>query len=108
MITDFDNCYLKILDFFKDSDKTIVIDSAQYRNIKDYSILKGRLVVIRTSIDKCYRRTLNRWKNINNDYTEEEFNKYAERKKGLFKWYRGINRFLENIDKYGSKGDDTI
>jgi hypothetical protein len=103
LITDFDNCYLKIINFFKDSDKTLVIDSAQYRNIKDYSILKGKLVILRTSINKCYERTLNRWKNINNDYTEEEFNKYAERKKGMFKWYRGINRFIENIEKYYSK-----
>ena len=57
-ITDFDNCYLKILDYFKNSDKTIVIDSAQYRNIKDYSILKGKLIVMRTSINTCYERVL--------------------------------------------------
>lgn len=99
LITNFDECYLKILDYFKDSTKTIVIDSAQYRNIKDYSILKGELIVMRTSINTCYERVLSRWKNIMKDYSEEEYTKYAERKKGMFKWYKGINKFLENIEK---------
>ena len=99
LITDFDNCYLKILEYYKNSDKTIVIDSAQYRNIKDYSILKGKIIVMRTCIDTCYERVLSRWKSINKEYTEEEYNKYAERKKGMFKWYKSINKFLENIEK---------
>ena len=99
LITDFDNCYLKILDYFKDSKKTLVIDSAQYRNIKDYSILKGKLIVMRTSINTCYERVLLRWKNLNQGYTEEEYLKYAERKKGMFKWYKALNKFLENIEK---------
>jgi len=99
LITDFDNCYLKILDYYKDSKKTLVIDSAQYRNIKDYSILKGKLIVMRTSINTCYERVLMRWKNLNQGYTEEEYLKYAERKKGMFKWYKALNKFLENIEK---------
>ena len=99
LISNFDHCYSKILEHYKNSDKTIVIDSAQYRNIKDYSILKGKLIVIRTSIDTCYERVLSRWKNINKEYTVEEYCKYAERKKGMFKWYKSINKFLENIEK---------
>ena len=99
LITNFDECYLKILDYFKDSNKTIVIDSAQYRNIKDYKILKGELIVMRTSINTCYERVLSRWKSIMKDYSEEEYLKYADRKKGMFKWYKGINKFIENIDK---------
>lgn len=99
LITNFDDCYLKILNYFKDSNKTIVIDSAQYRNIKDYSILKGEIIVMRTSINTCYERVLSRWKNIMKEYSEEEYTKYAERKKGMFKWYKSINTFIENIDK---------
>lgn len=99
LITNFDECYLRILDYFKESKKTIVIDSAQYRNIKDYSILKGELIVMRTSINTCYERVLSRWKSLMKEYTEEEYIKYAERKKGMFKWYKGINKFLENIEK---------
>ena len=97
-ITDFDQCYLEILNYFKNSDKTLVIDSAQYRNVKDYSILKGQVIVMRTSIETCYKRVLNRWKNtMKNDYTEEEYQKYSERKKGMFNWYKGLNRFIEKI-----------
>lgn len=99
LITNFDEFYLKLLDYFKDSDKTIVIDSAQYRNIKDYKILKGKIIVMRKSIDTCYERVLKRWKNTKKNYTDEEYNKYAERKKGMFKWYKSLNNFLENINK---------
>ena len=86
----------------KDTDKTIVIDSAQYRNIKDYSILKGEIIVIRTSIDNCYKRVLDRWKSINKNYNQEEYVKYAERKKGMFKWYKSINKFIETVEKYNN------
>ena len=97
LFTDFDEFYLKVLDYFKNSNKTIVIDSAQYRNIKDYSILKGQIIVMRTSIETCYERVLNRWKNVNQDYTKEEFQKYADKKSGMFKWYHNLNTFLKNI-----------
>lgn len=98
LFTNFDDFYLKVLDYFKDSDKTLVIDSAQYRNIHDYSILKGQIIIMRTSVETCYQRALDRWKN-KNVYNEEEFNKFAEKKKGMFEWYKGLNKFLEEVDK---------
>lgn len=90
--------YLKVLDYFKNTSKTMVIDSAQYRNIKDYSILKGQLIVMRTGIETCYERTLNRWKNIN-EYDEEKYLKFANKKIGMFNWYDSLNKFLEEVDK---------
>ena len=96
-VSNFDDSYLKILNCFKDSNKTIVIDSAQYRNIKDYSILRGKIIVIRTCIDNCYERVLNRFKKNNKGYTLDEYKKYAERKKGMFSWYKSLNGFLENV-----------
>lgn len=98
LFTNFDEFYLKVLDYFKDSNKTLVIDSAQYRNIKDYSILKGQLIVMRTSIETCYERTLNRWK-TNNIFNEEEYQKFAKKKKGIFEWYKSLNEFLKEVDK---------
>ena len=53
---------------------------------------------MRTSIETCYQRTLSRWKTTH-EFNEEEFNKFAERKKGMFKWYKGLNKFIEEIDK---------
>ena len=99
LINDFDNCYLEILNCFKDSKKTIVIDSAQYRNIKDITLLKGQIIVMRTCIDTCYKRCLNRWKESVNKYSEEEFKKYADKKIYMYKWYKSLNIFLEKINK---------
>ena len=96
LFTNFDEFYRKTLDFFRDSNKTIVIDSAQYINIKDYSTLKGQLIVMRASVETCYERTLNRWKS-QNEYNEEEYQKFANRKSGMFVWYHSLNKFLETI-----------
>ena len=96
LFTNFDDFYLKVLEYFKDSNKTIVIDSAQYRNIKDYSTLKGQVIVMRTSIETCYERTLNRWKS-NNEFDEEKYQKFANKKIGMFEWYDSLNKFINNI-----------
>lgn len=98
LFTNFDEFYVRVLEYFKDSDKTIVIDSAQYRNIKDYSILKGQIIVMRTNIETCYERTLNRWKS-NNNYNEEEYQKFSNKKIGVFDWYKSLNKFLEEVDR---------
>lgn len=98
MINNFDEFYLNILDYFKGIDKTIVIDSAQFRNIRDYSILKGRLIVIRTSIDNCYNRCVERWKENNKNYNVVELEKYSNKKSNMFNWYKTLNEFLENIE----------
>lgn len=98
LFTNFDEFYLKVLDYFKGTDKTIVIDSAQYRNIKDSSILKGQVIVMRTSIETCYERALNRWKS-NNEFDEEKYQKFVNKKIGMFNWYNSLNKFLEEVDK---------
>ena len=76
-----------------------MIDSAQFRNIRDYSILKGKLIVIRTSIDNCYKRCIKRWKESNNNYNDEELEKYSNKKLNMFNWYKSLNKFLENVEK---------
>lgn len=99
LINDFDKFYLKVLDCFKDSNKTLVIDSAQYRNIKDVSLLKGQVIVMRTSIEKCYQQCIDRWLSLREKYTQEEKEKYIEKKKKMFRWYKGLNDFLKKVDK---------
>lgn len=98
LFSNFEDFYNTTLDYFKDRNKTVVFDSAQYRNIKDYSVLKGNLIVMRTSIETCYERTLNRWKS-KNKYNEEEYQKFANRKIGMFEWYHSLNRFLESVNQ---------
>ena len=106
----FDLIYSEILDYCKKYDKTIVIDCAQFHCIKDINLLKGKLIVIRTSIDHCYERTIERYKTISEKYTDEELNKYKERKKAIYKWYKYTNKFLEknSIIKYGFSNENKI
>ena len=99
LITNFDEFYTKTLEYFNNTNKVIIIDSAQYRNIKNHSILKGKIIVMRTSIETCYERVLNRWKYNKKIYTKEEYQKYATKKAGMFKWYKGLNNFLEEVNK---------
>lgn len=98
----FDLIYNEIIDYCKDSDKTIVIDCAQFHCCKDINILKGKIIIIRTDINTCYNRTISRWienhEKNNWDYTEEELNAYKERKKKIYSWYKGSNEFIRKID----------
>ena len=96
---DFDLIYKEILDYCSRYDKTIVIDCAQFHCIKNINLLKGQLIVIRTCINNCYNRTIDRFKKINPDYEEDELNNYKERKKAIFKWYKYSNEFIEKIAK---------
>lgn len=96
---DFDLIYEEILNYFKEENKTIVIDCAQFHCIKDITKLKGKIIIIRTCIDTCYNRTIERYKKRNPNYTEDELNTFKERKKAIFKWYKGSNEFIKKIDK---------
>ena len=96
---DFDLIYSEILDYCKKYDKTLVIDCAQFHCIKDINLLKGKIIIIRTCIDTCYNRTINRFKDNNPNYKDDELEKFMEKKKALFKWYKFSNEFIEKIDK---------
>jgi adenylate kinase family enzyme len=96
---DFDLIYKEILDYTKNYDKTIVIDCAQFHCIKDIGLLKGKMIIIRTSINNCYNRTIERYKKLYSNYTEEELNNYKEKKKAIFKWYKFSNEFIKKIDE---------
>lgn len=100
---DFDIIYQDILDYCKNIDKTIVIDCAQFHCIKDINLLKGKIIIMRTCIDTCYNRCIDRFKQSKENYTKEELNKYKEKKKSIYKWYKGTNEFIEKIDKIKGK-----
>lgn len=96
---DFDLIYQDILNYCKDKNKIIVIDCAQFHCIKDLSLLKGKMIIIRTAINTCYKRCIERFKTINPNATEEELSRYAEKKKKIFKWYEYSNEFIKKIDQ---------
>lgn len=96
---DFDLIYLEIINYCKNIDKTIVIDCAQFHCIKDINILKGKIVIIRTDIDTCYKRCIERFKLNNPNATVDEIEKFSEKKKPIYKWYKYSNEFIRKIDK---------
>jgi len=96
---DFDLIYKEILDYCKNLGKTIVIDCATFHCIKDITLLKGKVIVLRTSINTCYNRCIERFKHQKPNYTEEELSVYAERKKKIFIWYKYSNEFILKVDK---------
>jgi len=96
---DFEFVYEEILNYFKDSEKTIIIDSAQFRNIKNISKIKGEIIIMRTCIDTCYNRCIDRFIKNNPNATEQEIQKYKDKKVKMYEWYKAINCLIENIDK---------
>ena len=98
LFNDFDIIYQDILEFFKDTNKIIVIDSAQFRNVKDINILKGTVIVMRTSVDKCYNRCIERYKINHPNATEEDIINYSNKKRGMYIWHKSINDFILKID----------
>ncbi len=98
LIEEFDTCYQEIVNYFKDVDKYVVIDSAQYRNIKDLSLLKGEIIIMRTSANTCYERCIKRFMS-KKDVSSEELEHYKERKKAIFNWYHSVNKLLEKVEQ---------
>lgn len=94
-----DEWYLVILTELQNVNKTIVVNSAILKFIKDLSIIKGKLIILRTSINKCYKRCIQRYKEKNPDATEEAIQQYSERKKKMYIWYKFLNEFILKIDK---------
>lgn len=97
---DFDLIYKDILDYFKDYAKTIVIDSTNFRDIKDMSILKGTVIVMRTSVDECFQKCVNRWCKNNPCATDEDVKNYEDKKKEIYEWYHALNDFIIKIEEY--------
>ena len=48
--------------------------------------------------EECYKRVVNRWKEINKNYSEKELNKYKNKKLGMFEWYKLFNSFIIKIN----------
>jgi len=95
----FDELSQDILDCFQNTNKTLIIDSAQFRNLKDISLLKGDIIVLRTCINNCYERCLERYQKEHPNASFDELAEYSNRKKNIYKWYHLLNSFLDKLDK---------
>lgn len=98
LMNNFDECYKTIINCLESENKTIIIDSAQFRNIKDYKILKGQVVVIRTSIDTCFDRCIKRYKTTRRNYSKQDLENYINKKRKMYDWYKSLNEFIKIVD----------
>ena len=94
LYTNFDEIYDDILKYFSQEKRTIVIDSAQFRNIKNVRKLKGTVIILRTSIKTCLSRCIIRY---HPEATKQEVIDYANHKKEMLKSSKYLNDFIEKI-----------
>lgn len=97
--TEFDKIYLDIINYYKETGKTVIIDSALFRLLKDESILVGTVIVVRTCINTCFERCLKRYEENNPQATFTELIAYRNRKIKIYTWYHNLNRFIDRIDR---------
>ena len=95
----FDKIYKEIISYLKQYDKTIIIDCAQLHAVKNLDNLKGEVIFIRTCVDNCFKRAINRYKDNNPNFTKEELEEYTNHKKALYTWYKDTNKFLIKLDE---------
>lgn len=84
---DFINCYNDIIEYIKYKKKKALIEGNIIQDIEPITLLKGKVIVKRTGIIKCFIRTIKR------DYPNEYFMKLEIEKHGkiLGKFYRFKN-----------------
>ena len=99
----FDEIYIDILNLFSNSNKMLIMDSAQYRNLKDIHLLKGDIMVLRTCVDTCYDRCIKRYQEEHKEATFEDLAAYENHKKSIYQWIHLLNSFLDRLDKEGEE-----
>ena len=108
---DFINCYNDIIEYIKYKKKKALIEGNIIQDIESITLLKGKVVVKRTGVIKCFIRTIKR------DYSNEYFMKLeiekhgkilgkfyrfkniVIRRKNIFKIYHDIEKIIDELEK---------
>ena len=53
---------------------------------------------MRTCIDTCYKRCIERFNQKFSNATIEERDKYIEKKKSIYNWYHSLNEFIKKLE----------
>ncbi len=75
-------------------DKTLVIDSGQFRHLKNYSLLKGKLIIIRTSIIESISRAFKRFDLKYPNATEAEREEHKMKKYTAYELHKKFNTLI--------------
>lgn len=106
---EFINCYNDIIDYIKKKNKKALIEGNTIQDIEPITKLKGKVIVKRTGIIKCFIRAVKR------DYPNEYFMKLevekhgklgkfyrfkniVKRRKNIFKIYHNIENIIDTLD----------
>lgn len=76
------------------TNKTLVIDSGQFRHLKNYKLLKGKLIIIRTSITESIKRAFERFNKNNPNATEEEIEEHKMKKYTAYELHKKFNTLI--------------
>ena len=99
--------YDEIVNYIKKSKKTGYIEGNAIAEIKDISKIKGTIIVKRTPIIKCFIRVVKR--DYKNPYFRKGLNRVGlikrffhvvKRRKKMFKSYKNIEKFIQQIEDY--------
>nr|MCR5113027.1 ATP-binding protein [Acholeplasmatales bacterium] len=89
------NDVLRIIIENKDKvQKPLVIDSGQFRHLDDFSILKGKIIIMRTSVNESIDRAKKRFILRHPDSTEKERLDHAIRKYTEYELYKKFNTLI--------------
>ena len=75
-------------------DKTLVIDSGQFRHLKNYDLLKGKLIIIRTSIKEAINRACIRFSKLYPNATPEEIEMHQIKKYTAYELHKKFNTLI--------------
>ena len=74
--------------------KCLVIDSGQYRHLKNYNLLKGKLIIIRTSVSESINRACIRFSNRYKNATSDEILNHKIKKYTAYELYKKFNTLI--------------
>lgn len=96
---DFDLIYQDVLTYCRDCQKKLVIVSNQFYCCQNIDVIKGKVIVLRDSIDTCYQKMILDWIEHHDNYSDLELSEYKEKAKIIYSWYTKVNEFIKKIDK---------
>ncbi len=88
----FNECLTIILKHKKE--KPLIIDSGQYRHLKNYDLLKGKLIIIRTSVTESVKRACERFLKTHVNPTEEEIELHKIKKYTAYELHKKFNTII--------------
>ncbi len=76
------------------TDKTIVLDSGQIRHLNNLNLLRGKVIIVRTSVNESIKRACKRFSDRYPNATEEEIFAHKTRKYTEYELYKKFNTLI--------------